>query len=199
MLHQSEFTPTQLRALNALMEGNARYVARISQHPHQSQAYRESLETAQHPFAAILGCADSRVPPELIFDQGLGDLFVIRVAGNLVDELTMASVEYAVCGLGVQLVMVLSHSHCGAVTAAVEQKQLDGCMPSFTRAIEPAVIEARRRPGDLLENAIRVNAQRARKELLYGSSIVRNATSRQELALVVGHYDLHTGAVELLD
>src|SRR5947209_10905279 len=107
-------------ALARLMAGNRRYVLHKEQHPDQSLTRRKELESGQHPFAVILGCADSRVSPEILFDQGLGDLFVIRVAGNVVDDTILASVEYAVEHLGTRLIMVLGHEKCGAVSAAIE-------------------------------------------------------------------------------
>ena len=112
--------PSADAALAKLIAGNRRYVQHRQQYPDQSLPHRKELVSGQHPFAVILGCADSRVPPELLFDQGLGDLFVIRVAGNLVDDVVLGSIEYAVEHLGTKLIMVLGHEKCGAVSAAVE-------------------------------------------------------------------------------
>ncbi|HEY4484757.1 MAG TPA: carbonic anhydrase, partial [Nitrospiria bacterium] len=108
------------KALTMLMEGNARYVEGKMLHPNQAADRMGELAKGQHPFAVILGCADSRVPPEIVFDQGLGDLFVLRVAGNIADDAVIGSIEYAVEHLGTTLVFVLGHERCGAVSAAVE-------------------------------------------------------------------------------
>lgn len=104
------------KGLAALVEGNRRYQAQRLTHPHQNAARRAALAAGQHPFAAVLSCADSRVPPEIVFDQGLGDLFVVRVAGNITDDVVLGSLEYAVEHLHVPLVVVLGHYKCGAVT-----------------------------------------------------------------------------------
>lgn len=129
-------------ALERLMEGNARYVENIPRHRDFS-AERSARATAQYPIAAILSCADSRVAPELVFDQGPGDIFLVRVAGNFMNEDGLASIEYALKLLGVPLIMVLGHSHCGAVSAAIkwvkEQAKLPGHLPQLVSTIKPAV------------------------------------------------------------
>jgi len=112
-------------ALAMLKEGNQRFLAGKSEHPHEDPDWRSKLESGQRPFATILGCSDSRVTPELIFDEGLGDLFVIRVAGNIVDDDVLASIEYAVAHLDTHLVVVLGHEKCGAVTAAMQHLSSD--------------------------------------------------------------------------
>ena len=112
-------------ALAMLKAGNERFVTGRPRHPHESKIWRERLAAGQHPFATVLGCSDSRVSPELIFDEGLGDLFVIRVAGNIVDEDVTASIEYAVEHLDTHLIVVLGHENCGAVTAALRQLDKD--------------------------------------------------------------------------
>jgi len=114
-------SPDHRAALAALVEGNRRFAAGVAEHPRQDARRREEvLARGQYPFAAIVGCADSRVPPEIVFDQGLGDLFVLRTAGNIVDDLGVACLEYAAAHLGVPLIVVMGHSRCGAVTAAAE-------------------------------------------------------------------------------
>ncbi len=131
--------PAQDLALEKLMDGNRRYQVTNQTYPHQTVARRQALRERQKPFAVILSCADSRVPPELIFDQGLGDLFVIRVAGHVVDDAVLASAEFAVTVLSVPLVMVLGHSQCGAVQAAIRGGELPGNLPKLVAAIQPAV------------------------------------------------------------
>ncbi|MFW5708908.1 MAG: carbonic anhydrase [Chloroflexota bacterium] len=193
----SSMTATQ--ALDALLEGNERYVDTHPVHPHVSAGYRRGLIGGQHPFAAILGCADSRVPPELLFDQGFGDLFVIRVAGNVVDNFTLASIEYAVVVLGVPLVMVLAHSGCGAVSATVSGAALPGHMGQLAAHIRPAVEAACHREGDCLDNAIRENARLAVAHLINTSEPIRQAVEAENVQVVAAYYDLDTGRVSLLE
>ncbi len=148
-------------ALKKLIGGNKFYVAGKSRHPHQTIERRTELAKGQNPFAVILGCSDSRVPPEILFDQGLGDLFVVRVAGNVVDNAVQGSIEYAVEELGVPLIMVLGHERCGAVKAAVDVVEKGGELPgqieTIIDKIKPAVEKVKGKPGDLLENAINEN------------------------------------------
>src|SRR3954447_12993305 len=136
------------QALAKLIEGNRRYAQNKEQHPDETMARRKELENEQHPFAVILSCADSRVPPELIFDQGLGDLFVIRVAGNIADGAVLGSIEYAVEHLGTKLILVLGHENCGAVSAAVAGENASGHLSAFVSAIRPSVVAAASSPGD---------------------------------------------------
>jgi carbonic anhydrase len=153
---------------------------------------RETAQT-QHPFAIIVGCADSRTAPEIIFDQTIGDLFVIRTAGNLVDDYALGSIEYAVEHLGTRLIVVLGHERCGAVTAALSGGSAPGHINSFVRDIQPAVTASKGKDGDALKNAIHENdaevAAKIRKQAELGelSSQVR---------VVEGYYDLDTGKVE---
>ena len=132
-----------VEALQRLKTGNQRFVASKLQHPHQSAERRTELATSQHPFAIVLGCADSRTAPEVVFDQGLGDIFVIRVAGNVLNDETLGSIEYGVEHLGAQLIVVLGHERCGAVKAAREliaaKAEAPGHIQSLIKAIQPAV------------------------------------------------------------
>src|SRR5262252_9569528 len=127
-------------ALKKLIAGNERYVRAKVNHPDESLARRKELTTGQHPFAVILGCADSRVSPELLFDEGLGDLFVIRVAGNIVDDAVLGSIEYAVEHLDTKLIVVLGHEKCGAVSAAVEGGDVPGHLKALVAAIQASVL-----------------------------------------------------------
>lgn len=188
--------------LKRLMEGNARYVANAP-NVRDYSARRAASVAGQAPFAAILSCADSRVIPELAFDQGQGDLFVVRLAGNFVQDDGLASLEYAVRFLGTRLVMVLGHSNCGAVDAAIkvikDKAELPGHLPDLINSIKPAVEIARKAEGgDLLARAIaenvRVNAERVR-----GSHpVLSQAASSEGLKVVGGVYELATGKVELV-
>jgi len=134
------------QAINLLKEGNLRFVQGRAGHPRQDKARRAETTASQHPFAAVLGCADSRVPPEVIFDQGLGDLFSVRVAGNVVDQDVLASLEYSVKHLGTRAIIVLGHEACGAVKAALSSKEDQAKEPQAVRSlldlIKPAIAQA---------------------------------------------------------
>jgi carbonic anhydrase len=188
--------------LQELLDGNQRYVAGKLTHPHQTEQRRQELIPHQEPFAIILGCADSRVPPEVIFDQGLGDLFVVRVAGNIIDEeAVLGSLEYAVEHLRTPLLVVLGHKACGAVKATVEalskNEEGEGHLRYIVNAIMPAAVEGRNKPGDVLDNAVRANVQRT-VEKLKQTDPFSSAIRDQKLKIVGAYYDLGSGKVELL-
>jgi len=189
-------------ALERLMAGNARYAANTAQRQDFS-AGRAARASAQHPIAAILSCADSRVAPELAFDQGPGDLFVVRLAGNFVSDDGLASLEYAVKFLGVPLLMVLGHTNCGAVAAAVkvvmERAELPGHLPELINSIKPAVITAHdRHPSDLVAASIEENVKLNVKRMKDDAPILSKALAAKKIAAVGGIYDLATGKVALL-
>ena len=196
--HDSEIL-TGKEALQRLLEGNRRYVGSRQTHPDQEPDRRLALRAGQHPFAVILGCADSRVPPEVIFDQGLGDLFVIRVAGNVLDDMILGSMEYAEIHLNTPLIMVLGHSRCGAVEATVEGGQMEGHISSLTSAIQPAVDRAKEQSGDLVENAVKVNAKMVAENLKTSGAHFTELASAGRLLIVAAYYDLETGVVEILE
>jgi len=188
-------------ALKSLMDGNARYVAgEMNLAGYSTQ--RESMASGQSPRAIVLGCADSRVPPEIIFDQNRGELFVVRVAGNFIEQDSLASMEYAVKVLGSRLIVVLGHSGCGAVDATIkyvkEDAQLPGHLPELVKAIKPAVLEVKGKPGDVLTNAIAANARYNAQKLAKAAPIVSKAVDDGHVKVVAGVYDLKTGKVELL-
>jgi carbonic anhydrase len=185
-------------ALQRLVEGNKRYAAGNFIHPDQDPARRIELAEGQHPFAVIFGCSDSRVPPEIIFDQGLGDLYVIRVAGHIPDENVLGSIEHAVENMGVRLVMVLGHKNCGAVTAAVQGSDAAGHIGSLIKAIRPAVEKVKRQPTALLENAIRANVQMAVAQIRVSQPFLANKVMGNALKVVGAYYDLSSGAVSIL-
>src|SRR5215831_2892258 len=149
--------PSAEAVLRELKAGNDHHVAKRYQHPHQSAARQRELAASQSPHAIILSCADSRVAPEIILDQGLGDLFDVRVAGNVAGDAELASIEYAALHLHTPLLVVMGHQKCGAVTAAAEAGEAEGHMPSLVALIRPAVERARSEPGDLIDNAVRIN------------------------------------------
>jgi carbonic anhydrase len=189
-------------ALQRLRAGNARYVSGKTTHPDQSAARRKKLAGGQKPFATILACADSRVSPELIFDQGLGDLFVIRVAGNVVDDTVMGSVEYAAIHLNCPLVMVLGHEHCGAVTAAVAaasgksgEEDKDTKIGALANLIAPAVKAVPADAPDKVEAAVVENARRGARLLLTTSPPLGERVREGKLQIVSARYSLDDGRV----
>jgi carbonic anhydrase len=179
------------------MAGNQRFVANKRLNPHQTSARLAEVATSQAPFAAILSCADSRVVPEIAFDQGIGDLFTVRVAGNLANTEDIASEEFAVGVLGTPLLMVLGHERCGAVTAALKEGELPGVIESLVFAIRPAVQASEKEPGDRLENAVKANV-RLQVQRLQSSSVIASAVQKGKLKVVGGYYDLDTGKISLV-
>ena len=186
-------------ALEKLRAGNERFVAGEAKHYHQTLERRSEVAMGQKPFAIIVGCADSRVPPELVFDQGLGDLFVVRVAGNVLGDAGLGSIEYAVEHLGARLIVVLAHERCGAVDAVVKGGHLPGHIASFEPAIEPVVADAMRAGGDVLDNAVRLNAHKVAQELESCAPILSEYVHEETLTVVAARYDLDTGEVEWLE
>jgi carbonic anhydrase len=199
MSHSTANLPTSDEALQMLKAGNQRYVKTGLTHPHQTAQRRTDLKGGQAPFAIVLGCADSRVPPEVIFDQGLGDLFVIRVAGNIADDIVLGSIEYAAEHLHTPLLVVLGHSSCGAVGATVAGGELGGHLPSLAAAIQPAVDQVKGQPGDLLDNAVRANAKMVTQQLRQSEPILAKMVKAGHFKVVAARYDLESGAVDFLD
>jgi carbonic anhydrase len=186
-------------ALAKLMAGNQRYTRQKEQHPDESLARRKELVGGQHPFAVILGCADSRVSPELLFDQGLGDLFVIRVAGNIVDDAILGSIEYAVEHLGTKLIVVLGHEKCGAVSAAVEGGSAAGHLSALVAAIQPSVVATSSDPGDKIHNCVIENARRVARQIRQSEPLLKDAVEHNNLKVIAADYALDTGKVTLLE
>ncbi|MBD2209850.1 carbonic anhydrase [Nostoc linckia FACHB-104] len=184
-------------ALQKLLEGNQRFVEHQPQYPDQSAARLQEVAQAQHPFATILTCADSRVPVEILFDQGVGDIFDIRIAGNIATPEARGSIEYAVILLGSPLLMVLGHERCGAVTAAVQNEVLLGDISTFVKAIKPAVARVKNQPGDAVENAVVANVQ-YQIERLKRSRLLTESLQSGKLKIVGGRYDLDTGKVSII-
>ncbi|HUA07798.1 MAG TPA: carbonic anhydrase [Candidatus Acidoferrales bacterium] len=194
--------PTPGDALARLLEGNRRYVAERPQAPVAS-AQRIELASGQEPFAVVLGCSDSRVPIESVFDQHPGNLFVIRLAGNIVTSEALASMEYAIDVLHSMFVLVLGHEGCGAVRAAMSLVESDvqfpGSIGLLAEAIAPAARAARTLDGDWWRNAIESNARTCRRAIVARSPIVRAAVARGDAGIAAATYDLHTGVVTTLD
>lgn len=186
-------------ALKRLMDGNQRFMQLKGEHPGQSWARMKQVAKAQHPFAALLSCADSRVPPEILFDAGLGDLFDIRVAGNIVIPEVLGSLEYAADILDTPLIMVLGHERCGAVTAAVQSEVLPGNIDSFVKAIKPAILKTKDESSeDPVDQAVIANVQYQIKKLKQNSTLLSQRLLDGKLKIVGGRYDLDTGEVTLI-
>lgn len=185
-------------ALARLIEGNKRFVEGKRLNPNQSKLRLQETSVAQYPFAAILGCADSRVPAEIVFDQGLGDLFVVRVAGNVASQTAIGSLEFATSILGAQLIIVLGHARCGAVVAATKGDPLPGRIGIFVEEIKPAVERVRNKTGSLEENSIIANVQYQAEKLAESSTILRGLIKEGKLKIAGGRYDLASGKVSFL-
>jgi carbonic anhydrase len=189
-------------ALDRLLEGNRRFRTGHPRHPHQSPGRRHEVAAGQSPFAVVVGCADSRVPPEAVFDQGLGDLFVIRVAGNVLDDLVLGSVEFAVEEFDPVLLVVLGHERCGAVTATVDAIESGATPPGHLGAIvdrlRPAVEPVLHEPGDRVDNGVVANVRAVVAQATAASEIVAHAAGAGALTVVGARYDLDSGRVTLV-
>ena len=196
--HPANVNPAQ--ALKRLSEGNARFVSGQLSHttPEYVAEARGRVAQGQRPFAIIVGCSDSRVGPEWVFDEGLGDLFVVRTAGEVVDAVALGSIEYAVEHLGSALIVVLGHERCGAVSAAVAHAQEHGHIAAVLKAIGPAVEETNGQPDDPVENAVRAQARAVAKQLQGATPILAERVHSGQLKVVAARYDLDTGKVEWL-
>lgn len=196
-------------ALARLREGNRRFVAEVRSHGSLSQTRRLAVAAAQEPFAIVLGCSDSRVPAEIVFDQGLGDLFVIRVAGNIVAPSQVASVEFAAERFGTRLVVVMGHSQCGAVQATLEElgrpaAQQSQKLSAIVDRIRPAVqglldSGLGLQPDALLHRAVRANVRISANHLRHGSAVLEQLIQNAGLLVVGAEYSLDTGMVDFFD
>ena len=180
-------------ALAKLKEGNLRFASSEVSQSKPTAARRAETAQEQHPFAIVLGCADSRTAPEIVFDQNIGDLFVVRTAGNLVDEHALGSIEYAVDHLGARLIVVLGHTRCGAVTAALAGDTAPGHVQSLVRDIQPAVKAAKGKDGNVTDLAVAENARLMAAKIRNEASLGEFA---KEVRIISGVYDLDTGKVE---
>ena len=193
-----ETAPSADAVLEELKLGNQHHVSKHYQHPHQSAARQRELAASQHPHATILSCADSRVTPEIVFDQGLGDLFDVRVAGNVAGDTEIASIEYAAEHLGVPVLVVLGHQRCGAVTAAAEAGEAHGHLPTLIAAIRPAIEQARGMAGDAIDNAVRINVENVVRQVTGSQPVLAELAASGRLRVVGAVYSLDTGKVEWL-
>jgi carbonic anhydrase len=191
----AEVNPTA--AIKMLMEGNERYVNNKPQVSNQLEKKRKGLLSSQAPFAIIIGCSDSRVPPEIIFDQSLGDIFVVRIAGNVVGPLEMDSIEFAADKLFCPLIFVLGHQGCGAVNAVLAGKAVDDDLQHIAPLIQKAVDASKNLPGDRLKNAIVANVQ-LNMSRLEKNTVLKSLIDKKKLKVIGGYYDLQSGKVEQL-
>lgn len=189
-LNAAEKTPEQ--SLTALKEGNQRFLTNQSLHPNRNEESRKETSEKQEPIATILGCSDSRSSPEIIFDQGIGDLFVVRVAGNVVGPIELDSIEYSVIYLKSPLIVVLAHENCGAIKAVMDGTTKD--IEAIARLIKPAVEQTR--PD--LESAAKTNAHNVAQQLRK-SRVIAKLIKNGSLRVVSGYYNFHDGRVEILD
>lgn len=185
-------------AIKRLLDGNQRFINQKRQYPDQSLEHLRLVAKAQYPFAAILGCADSRVPAEIVFDQGLGDLFVVRVAGNVVSDIVIGSLEYSTTVLGSQLIVVLGHKRCGAVAEAIKNEPLPGRIGLIIEGIKPSVERVKLRTGDNMQNAVIANIQYQTEKLQESSTILAKLLSEGKLKIVGACYDIDTGKVKII-
>ncbi len=196
-------------ALERLREGNRRFAANESQHSIGNEARRRELVDGQEPFAVILGCSDSRVPAEIVFDQGIGDLFVVRVAGNVVQPSLIGSVEFACSKFGTRLVVVLGHSRCGAIQATLEalrspQQAVSeniGAIAEFIRPSVESVLASDQDADadDIVEKAVRANVRASAERLRHASDIIAELERDDGLVIVGAEYSLETGLVDFFD
>jgi carbonic anhydrase len=194
MLAQSTLTPDA--ALKELMDGNRRFVSgSLTAHECDLKRLKHHLISKQEPFAAVLSCADSRVPVEIVFDQTFGDIFVTRLAGNMVTPEIIASLEYGVAVLGTKVIMVLGHSDCGAVSAAIAGKPVPGGISALYPHLQPAVDEAGPDP----KAVTKANAKVQANLLSQASTVVAEKIKAGQLKVVAGYYDIGSGAVTVLD
>lgn len=184
------------QALEKLMQGNQRYTQDKLQQPRRDVMRREATLATQHPFATILSCSDSRVPPEIVFDQGIGDLFIVRVAGNVVGPLELDSIEYASIHLGSSLVFVMGHENCGAIEAVMNGNTEE--IESIAQLIAPSITLARSQKGDLLENGIKQNV-RTVVDYLRRTPALSKLIAAGKVKVVGGYYNLETGHVSFVD
>lgn len=185
--------------LDRLMEGNQRYVNSSTVCHTDWSAKRSAQAQGQAPFAVIVSCSDSRVPPEIIFDQALGDLFVVRVAGNVVDDFAIGSIEFGVSVLGANLVLVLGHSSCGAVDGALKGLHFDNHIQEVLNAIQPAIKNLNKDSANALEQAIKSNVVHVEGILRNSKPVLAQLLQQGKLKIVGGYYDLSSGKVEFLD
>ncbi|MEH2466174.1 carbonic anhydrase [Nostoc sp.] len=193
---EDDITPD--KALQELLDGNDRFANKKRRNPHQTYSRLVEVAKGQKPFASILSCADSRVPSEIVFDQGLGDLFVCRVAGNIATREEIGSLEFGSLVLGSKVIVVVGHERCGAVDATIKGAQVPGQIGSLLEAIRPSVESTKEQSGDKVENACKANILSQIKKLK-SSSVLSKLIDEEKLIIVGGYYDLDTGKISRVD
>ncbi|PHJ59952.1 carbonic anhydrase [Nostoc linckia z18] len=186
-------------AIRRLLNGNQRFVHQQRKYPDQTLEHLRLVAKAQYPFAAILGCADSRVPAEIVFDQGLGDLFVVRVAGNVASDTAIGSLEYSTAVLGSQLIVVLGHKRCGAVAEAIKNEPLPGRIGFVVEGIKPALANLKLTTDNTSDEAVKANVKYQAKKLQESSGILAKLLDAGKLKIVGACYDIDTGKVNLVN
>jgi carbonic anhydrase len=193
---QAQSTMTPDAALAELMDGNKRFTTgKLTAHDHDLAILKQHTEEKQEPFAAVLSCADSRVPVELVFDQSIGHIFVTRVAGNIITPEIIGSLEYGAAVLGTKVILVMGHANCGAVSAAIKGKGVPGQISALFPHIQPAIDQA----GTNLEAATKANAKIQATLLSEASTVISGMVKEGKVKVVAGYYDLGTGAVTLVN
>ncbi|MEH2059311.1 MAG: carbonic anhydrase [Nostoc sp.] len=192
---EDDITPD--KALQELLDGNERFVQTKRRNPHQTHSRLVEVAKGQKPFASILGCADSRVPSEIVFDQGLGDLFVCRVAGNIATTEEIGSLEFGSLVLGSKVIVVVGHERCGAVSAAIKGGEVPGKIGSLIEAIKPSVESSKDQSGDKIENACKANVL-AQVQKLKSSPVLSKLIDEEKLKIVGAYYDLDTGKISMV-
>jgi carbonic anhydrase len=191
-------------ALQMLMDGNRRFTAGETSMPRIDQLRRcETFGNGQHPFATILSCADSRVPPEIVFDQGIGDLFVVRIAGNVADTDELATMEYGAAHLGSRLIVVMGHTKCGAVTAVVEGAKVGENLTGLLDNVVPPVVQTKKqnptlKGSPLVARAIRANVLQSMQDIITNSPDLRAMMVEEKIKVVGAVYDIHSGTIDWL-
>ncbi len=193
----AEETPTTPEAaLKRLMTGNERYVHDALLHPDRTYERRQELKVSQNPFAIIVGCSDSRVSPEIVFDQGIGDLFVVRLAGNVIDPVALDSIYFAAQNLGASIVVVLGHENCSAVSAVLHHNDKD--IPDIAKLIQPAVTAAEaEKSANPLQSAVKMNVRMVVEQIKKFNSIPE-LMGKKKIDVIGGYYHLGSGEVELI-
>jgi carbonic anhydrase len=196
LMQISLFGMTPEKALQNLIEGNQRFSKDQSLHLNRASERRQELLSKQIPYAVIVGCSDSRVAPEIIFDQGIGDLFIVRVAGNVVGPLEQDSIDYSVIYLKSSIIMVLGHENCGAIDAVIAGNTKD--IEAVAQLIQPAVDATKTQTNNRLQNTIKTNAKMMADQLR-NNPVLSDYIAKKKLSVVAAYYNFHTGKVELLE
>lgn len=190
--------PTAEEVVEMLLQGNKRFVSGSLIHPNHCEESRQSVMHQQEPIATVLTCADSRVPPVDIFDQGIGDLFVVRVAGNIIGDHTLGSIEYAVAHLHTPLIIVMGHSSCGAITAVASGANLGGHMATLAPPIQTAIKNIKDVEGDLITNASKEVACQIARSIETSEPIIADFVADGTVKVIAAYYDLQSGIVSVL-